>query len=239
MKESKFRESDEGGDEDEASWQDSYSDLMTDLLAIFVVLFSFAMMNQAFKADNAAKNQKSDVVAEILLTENSGDENSILSGQEGVLSDDGKFIESINSYIDEEGISNEMSVMAQGDTILLRVAASILFESGKAEISPNAEPLLTKISELFSTYDEYIEIVQIEGHTDTVPTNKRTYETNWELSTSRAVNVLKKIIALSKLDPGKVSAVGYAEFQPIADNDTEDGKAKNRRVDFIIKTINE
>lgn len=235
MRESKFHESDDGGDEDEASWQDSYSDLMTDLLAIFVVLFSFAMMSQAFKADTEASKQ--DVVTELSVIESSGSENSILSGQDGILSDEDNFIETINSYIKDEGISNEISVMKQGDnTILLRVAASILFESGKAEITPNAEPLLTRISKMLSVHADIIEMVRIEGHTDNVPTSKKTFDTNWELSTSRAVNVLKRILELSDLDPEKVSAVGYAEFQPIADNDTEEGKYKNRRVDFIIET---
>ena len=82
-------------------------------------------------------------------------------------------------------------------------------------------------------------MVRIEGHTDNRPMHSRQFQSNWELSTSRAVNVLKHLAESSPIEPAKFSAVGYSEFHPIADNRTEAGKAKNRRVDFIIETMSD
>jgi chemotaxis protein MotB len=76
----------------------------------------------------------------------------------------------------------------------------------------------------------------IEGHTDNLPIKTEQFDSNWELSTARAVNVLRRVIELSDLDPSMFSAVGLGEFHPIADNETEEGRTQNRRVDFIIET---
>ncbi|HBM81310.1 MAG TPA: flagellar motor protein MotB, partial [Clostridiaceae bacterium] len=70
---------------------------------------------------------------------------------------------------------------------------------------------------------------------DNRPINNKQFKSNWELSTSRAVNVLKRLLEISKLGPEKFSAVGYGEFHPIANNNTATGRTQNRRVDFIIE----
>ena len=236
--------------EDEADWQNSYSDLMTDLLAIFVILFAFAMMSQAFEATKSKSAIGPNIAAASaetsVLPGNDGvlpDQESVLPDQESVLSEQenfNKLYEYIKEYIEETGLSNQLSVMKQGNTqILLRVAASVFFDSGKADINPKAEPLLDKISEILTLYNNSIKNVRIEGHTDNRPINTAQFDSNWELSTSRAVNVLRRLLEISELKPKKFSAVGYSEFYPIADNDTEAGMAKNRRVDFFIEAAYE
>lgn len=267
----KFRNSDEGnaGDEIEANWQDSYSDLVTDLLAIFVVLFSFAMMSQAVENQKAQAEAKSKADSAVIAMETSvfeGQED-ILNGEESILpeknsispegdngipngkktsSDHGKskeenfnsLYESMKDYINEEGLSKVISIKKEGDSqILLRVAASVFFESGRADINPKAEPLLDRISEILTEYDPSVKMVRIEGHTDNRPIKTKQYDSNWELSTSRAVNVLRRLLEISELEPEKLSAVGYSEFYPIADNGKEAGRTKNRRVDFFIEAL--
>ncbi len=243
---SKFHKAIEEADEDGADWKDSYSDLMTDLLAIFVTLFSFAMINQSIMKSMATTEQDAMIGVQGIVSE------EILSEQDGVLPDKGAdlfskdssqteqdIIEDINSYIDENGLTEQLSVTKQGDNqIMLRVAASILFDSGHAAVHSNAKPLLDRLSEMLTQYADSIKMVRIEGHTDNIPTNARLFASNWELSASRAVNVLKWLLEESALGPEKFSAVGYGEFQPIADNDIETGRARNRRVEFIIETIN-
>lgn len=242
------RRSEESGDEGEADWMASYSDLITDLLAIFVVLFSFAMMSQAIVNHNA-KNQTSVIVGSegaAIVSDLPGEE-EILPGNDGLLEnkddsnpEEEKFVESLNTYIDESGLSKDVSVSKQGDhTILLRVAASILFVSGNASITSDAEPILNRLSEVLSSYANNIKIIRIEGHTDNVPINTAEFDSNWELSSARAVNVVKRLIEISKINPEKFSAVGYAEFHPVAGNDTSEDKTLNRRVDFVIETITE
>ena len=148
--------------------------------------------------------------------------------------------ESIRSYIEENGLAEQLSVMRQSENrILVRVKSSVFFASGSADINISSEPLLVKISEILKTYTDFITMFGIEGHTDNVPIKNIHFDSNWELSTSRAVNVLRRILDISKLDPAKFSAVGYGEFHPVAGNDTEEGKSQNRRVDFIIETVSD
>lgn len=239
---SKFRNLEDDDDNDnEANWQDSYSDLMTDLLAIFVILFSFAMMSQALVNAKAKAAQKENMVAVAPKVSIFPEQESVLPDQDGLLPEEDNFnelYESIKEYIKEEGLSTKLNVAKQGnDQILLRVAASVFFDSGKADINTNAEPLLDRISEILVMYKDSIKIVRIEGHTDNRPINTSKFDSNWELSASRAVNVLRRIVEISQLGPEKFSAVGYSEFYPIADNDTSVGRAKNRRVDFFIESV--
>lgn len=234
---SKFsRTVDDDDDENEASWQDSYSDLMTDLLAIFVILFSFAMMSQAIviqavKAD-AASQAEALAAAEL--------EQSVAMSSSSLPNETDHFnnlYEYIKAYIEESDLSDQLSVTKlDDDKILLSVAASIFFNSGKAEINADAEPLLQKISEILTVYQDSIAMVRIEGHTDNRPINNYLYDSNWELSTSRAVNVLRKVLEISGLEAKKFSAIGYSEFYPVEDNSTQEGRARNRRVDFFIES---
>lgn len=240
--ESKFHHlEDDDDEEEEASWQDSYSDLMTDLLAIFVILFSFAMMSQAASAISAktAREQNTAPMTESVVILPS--QNGLLPSQNSVPVKKEEFnelYENIKAYIEEAGLSEQLSVTKQGEVqILLRVADSVFFDSGKADIHEAAKPLLGKISEILTEYEASINIIRIEGHTDNRPINTREFASNWELSTSRAVNVLRRILEISGLEPKKLSAVGYSEFYPVAENDSDSGRAKNRRVDFFIEAV--
>jgi chemotaxis protein MotB len=81
---------------------------------------------------------------------------------------------------------------------------------------------------------QYNNPLRVEGHTDNMPINSAQFPSNWELSTARATNGLKYLIKHFDVDPDKISATGYAEFRPIADNTTPEGRAKNRRVDLVM-----
>lgn len=238
---SKFSEDEDDEDEEEADWKDSYSDLMTDLLAVFVLLLSFALINQN------AVNRKA--IAELESMIDITPKISILPDQEGVLPDQtgtepqeddfNELYEAIKEYIKNEGLSEELNVTKQGnDQILLRVSASVFFDSGSADINTNAEPFLDKISDMLVMYKKVIKMIRIEGHTDNRPMKSSKFDSNWELSTSRAVNVLRRILEISQLESKMFSAVGYSEFYPVATNDTDAGRAKNRRVDFFIESMN-
>jgi chemotaxis protein MotB len=108
----------------------------------------------------------------------------------------------------------------------------ILFESGSAELNPAANEIITKIGLILKELpDNYI---KVEGHTDNVPIKNSKFDSNWELSNSRATHVLKLLINNSGLDPSKLSPTGYGEYKPIASNDTVEERAKNRRVNIVI-----
>lgn len=234
----------------EANWQDSYSDLMTDLLAIFVVLFSFAMMNQAIVSYQraSAKNQESEAYytttngmlegSDAILNNNDAilENNEVISSKE---SEAGELKESLNEYIDEANLSELLSVSEENNSkVVLNIASSLLFNSGSAEVTADAGPILEKLASIFMKFKDSITLIKVEGHTDNVPINNEQFESNWELSCIRAVNVVKRLLMISEFPSDIFSATGYSEFHPIADNDTEEGREKNRRVSFIIETIN-
>ncbi len=226
-------------DEEAPAWLTSYSDMMTDLLAIFVILFSFAMMFHASTATKAAKdreNQAAIVAAASAEEEEAQNEQGVAPPPERFNS----FYEELQTYITENGLSKQLSVSKKGnDVVVLRVADSALFEPAQAKINPESEGVLASVSTILTEYGDLIEMVRIEGHTDDRPIKTQQFASNWELSTARAVNVLKRLLEISSLGSKKFSAVGYSEFYPIADNETEAGRAQNRRVDFVIETGND
>jgi chemotaxis protein MotB len=117
------------------------------------------------------------------------------------------------------------------------VADSALFDSGKADINARAQTLLDGICAILADYADQIQMVRIEGHTDDRPIHTAQFKSNWELSTTRAVNVLKRLLEAAPVGADKLSAVGYGEFHPAADNLSDAGRAQNRRVDFVIETL--
>ena len=106
-----------------------------------------------------------------------------------------------------------------------------MFDSGKAVIRKDGEPIVQSIGEILKQNDRAI---RVEGHTDNVPMHSLLYPSNWELSTARAVNVVKYFIEKVGIAPTRLSAAGYSEYHPIADNDTAENRQKNRRVDVVI-----
>ncbi len=117
--------------------------------------------------------------------------------------------------------------------IKLSMYGAILFDSGKADIKKEALHILNKIGSILKTYQD--NLIKIEGHTDNVPiTNNVEYKSNMELSTARAYTVWEYMTDVKRLNPKKLEAAGRSEYDPIADNSTEDGRKKNRRVEFKI-----
>lgn len=223
-------------EESEPGWLASFSDMMTDLLAIFVILFAFAMMeisNARSYSESVALFEGGTGGSAVLEEEPSGDGLLPSQKQERLK----ELIEAIDDYIGKAGLSAELLVIKDGDDkVLLRMADSALFDSGKADITPKADKLLSNISKILVEYSDFIKIVRIEGHTDNRPINTPQFRSNWELSASRSINVLKRLLEISQLEPQKFYAVGFSEFSPIADNNTVSGRAQNRRVDFVIET---
>jgi len=103
------------------------------------------------------------------------------------------------------------------------------FASGSADVHPVALEMLAALAAALPDAT-----VRVEGHTDNVPIHTSQYATNWELSTARASSIARILLDHSSVRPENLSAAGYAEFHPVASNETEDGRSKNRRVDIIL-----
>jgi chemotaxis protein MotB len=109
------------------------------------------------------------------------------------------------------------------------------FDSGSAALKPSALPALDRIASILAVRTCRL---RIEGHTDNVPIHTAQMASNWELSTARSTELVRLLIQRYRFSPERLSAAGYAEYHPIASNDTPQGRAQNRRVDLVILSEN-
>jgi len=243
------RKKEKGEHEFNETWLLPYSDLMTLLLALFIVLFAssavdaqkFQSMSKVFSeiftggtgiVDYESIEQKNgeelaDETKEKLekakeQTKVSVDEQTTLSATQ----------ERVNQYILEKGLTGQLKTSLTSEGLLVTINDSVLFDSGSAEVREEDIAIAKEISDLL-VIDPPHNVI-ISGHTDNVPIQNSNFSSNWELSVMRAVNFMKIILENEQLDPRMFSAKGFGEFQPIASNDTEEGKAKNRRVEVLI-----
>ena len=156
------------------------------------------------------------------------DDMSETVGLEGGL---GPIVKQLVEIIDHFGLQKDMEYAISTEGLVLQVSDSALFDRGVAEVSPKAFPFLNKIGDIIS---KSIHHVRVEGHTDNLPIHTARSPSNWDLSTARAVNVLRYLIDKGKCPPKRLSAAGFGEFQPIFLNDTPEHRAKNRRVEFVF-----
>jgi chemotaxis protein MotB len=121
----------------------------------------------------------------------------------------------------------ELHLGEEGLVVSLREAG--FFNSGSAEVRPEAVDILRSIAATLPRHS-----MRVEGHTDNRPIHTAQFATNWELSTARAAGIARFLIQQGVVDPTQISASGYAEFHPVASNDTDEGRRQNRRVDIIL-----
>ena len=195
-------------------WVISYADLVTLLLALFLVMYAVNTAN--LKANAIGKNN-------VII-------NSELKKVQPV-----KMPELQKELL--SAFKNDENVILLKDTrgLIIRFKDSILFGSAETQIQPEAYMTLNKVIDILSKIDNP---VIIEGHTDSLPIKSEKYSSNWELSTARASSVIDYLVDSKRINPRRLSAVGYGEFVPIAENTSNSGRTKNRRVDIIILNSN-
>jgi chemotaxis protein MotB len=117
------------------------------------------------------------------------------------------------------------------DGLVISLREVGFFDSGSADIKANSLTAFTRMANLLAQ-NEYR--IRIEGHTDNVPIHNQRFADNWELSTARATEMIRLLITKYNFPAERLSAAGYAEFHPVADNRTDTGRAQNRRLDIVI-----
>lgn len=137
----------------------------------------------------------------------------------------------ITEFVKTENLGNSIAVVENERGLILHIFDKILFPSGSAVLNEDSKQILSKLAELIKKLPNDI---RIEGHTDDVPIVSNAYPSNWHLSVARALNTAYYLIEFEHLNPDKVSIVGYSKYQPIATNETFEGREKNRRVDIVI-----
>lgn len=128
---------------------------------------------------------------------------------------------------------HEFSVEMNERGLIIHVLESALFQSGQAEMQPQARALLDNISAEIRNLPNQI---RVEGHTDSIPINSLKYPSNWELAAARATAVVRYFVDKHDFSPERISALGFGEFRPLVSNDTPENRARNRRVDIVILT---
>lgn len=139
----------------------------------------------------------------------------------------------IEAYLIKNAVQDKVSVDITRRGLVVSLKEAGFFDSGSAIVKPVAYPLLAKIAESLNGYTNPL---RVEGHTDNVPMSSVLFRSNWELSTARATNILHYMVDHYNFPPERMSATGYGEFRPVAENDSADGRGKNRRVDIILQT---
>ena len=231
------------------SWLLPYSDLLTLLLALFIVLFAMSSVdsskfdkisrafNMAFEGGTGVFQNPSPIPEERLTG---------IKGEEGTDKEKEKeknpadmekeklsdIQEKMNAYIAENELDEKLNTSLTDGGLLLTIRDNVLFDSGVAEVRKRDESVAREIASLLVM--EPPRNIMISGHTDNVPIRNVEFESNWELSVMRAINFMKLLLENDKLDPSLFSANGFGEYKPVVSNETEAGKARNRRVEILI-----
>lgn len=258
MGKKKMRDRNKGKGTDE-SWLIPYADIMTLLLAMFIVLFAlsdvdakkFKAMAQSFNEifstgtgifdypspmpDDEAKGLDPQNKEHIRkkTTEKADKQGKNETSNSAVEWRELKEVQGkIDSYIDENRLTNKLNTSLTDEGLLVTIHDNVLFDSGSARVRPGDVKVGKEISKLLEMNPP--RNIIISGHTDNVPINNSEFASNWELSVMRAVNFMKILLENENLDARWFSAKGYGEFQPVATNDTPEGREKNRRVEILI-----
>lgn len=233
-------EIDSNEDEHIGSWMITYSDMITILMCLFIMFFVMSAKENTklseIKDDLNAKVDGLEIVNEELNNENKEliEENQSLSmtlfqitDLEELETSDEEFI----SFLRENNLLNQITIDQTEKGLLIRFKNSILFDSGKSEITEQGYLVLAQIGEKLKEIDNDI---IVEGYTDNIPMKSERFPSNWELSASRAINVVKYFIDNVGVDEERLAFSGWGERKSIADNTTAEGRAQNRRIEITI-----
>jgi len=200
----------------DSNWLITLSDVLSLLLVFFVV---FTFISKSSRA--TASKEPADKTAAAARIQD-----------EAVLSQK-KMVDEMSGAIKRLDLENDVSVHAVNKEIIITLKEKITFLPGEAEPLKSSEPILDRIAGIIRQHPTFQ--VDIEGHTDNVPITTRRYPSNWELSVARATGVLKYFINRHGIDSSRLTIKGNAEQKPLAENDTPDNRAKNRRVDIRLR----
>src|SRR6266576_3657438 len=242
-------------------WLVSYADFITLLFAFFVVLYASSQVDHqkvgklamaiqvafqemgVFQAPstkvpvNLEDSMQIGAVQEIenwrkntSLTQMAGNPNAASGGNE----ENGNLLQlqrELEGILAPEIARKEISIARETEGLVISLKEAGFFESGSAQMKQSSEAALDRIAEPLTKRKCRL---RIEGHTDNIPIHNAKFSSNWELSTSRATEIVRLLIVRDGFDAYHLSAAGYAEYHPAASNNTAEGRGQNRRVDIVV-----
>lgn len=233
-------ERDEGGGNEGGGmmrWLITYADLITLLLAFFIVLYAmnrteqikFSLVAQALANEFDSQSIVGSGIGPSIITANSGTEAQRAAQQQ--LNALSHLQDRLQQAIQKAGLSQQVSVTSNVRGVEVSLDATTLFASASAALSPRAVTLLEGLGAALATVPNDIEVV---GYTDSTPIHTSQYPSNWQLSAMRAANVVYVLSQVPHIDPARLSLAGFGPYHPVATNATAQGRAHNRRVNILV-----
>lgn len=226
--------------ENSERWLLSYADFITLLMAFFIVLYAMSQIDlKKFRQLKGSLSTAFTPASSGGGRLGSGTGQMVGTGTGAVATPSPvrvdpefeKVSRQVTEYTDQEGLQASIRVSYDERGMILQLADNVLFQPGRASLTPAAQRLLDVLGKVLADQPNHI---RIEGHTDDVPIRTSRYPSNWQLSTDRATNVIMYWLSRGLLPPERLSAAGYGEYRPVAANDSPTHRALNRRVDVVI-----
>jgi chemotaxis protein MotB len=224
-------------------WMTTFGDLMSLLLCFFVLLLSFSEIDRQKYKQVAGSMEKA-----FGMQRQKNVSDSPRHGLKIIAKDfdQATIATRLKKYIGREmeenfdelyaKLEDDIELEADKNQLVIRLMGESTFDSGKADIKPELEPLILRIGQILAK-EASSEGIIIAGHTDNVPVRGGPFQTNLKLSIARAATVAQFLLDHTTINPKRVSTMGFGEYRPIADNATQTGRRKNRRVEIIVGTM--
>jgi chemotaxis protein MotB len=216
-------------------WLITYADLITLLLAFFIMMYTFS------KHDSEKYKELTGHLKSIFTGGSSVAAAGAAAGNvpfdislkvPGSAQDvKERLEEEIKKLAGTDALEKKISVITDERGIVIRVLDEAFFDLGKADLKQGAKRTLDTIAPVIAAVDNPL---RVEGHTDDIPIATSEFRSNWELSVRRATEVVRYLVEKHDLTPRRISAVGYAEYHPVAPNDTAENRSRNRRIEIIV-----
>ena len=247
------RKKSESSHENHERWLVSYADFITLMFAFFVVMWASANTNTSKQQQVSESLRKAlddgqiaSAIAGILggTPDDKGKGNALMKGPGGARTGEDEAqrrnvsellptLQTLNEKLAEEIQTGKLQVQLTPRGLVVSLRQAAFFPSGDATVDPKIHPTVAKIAETVAAIPNP---VRLEGHTDSVPIHNARFSSNWELSAARAISMLELLTAKFGVDRARVAIAGYADNVPVGSNQTEAGRALNRRVDVVILT---
>ncbi|OBR89681.1 MULTISPECIES: flagellar motor protein MotB [Clostridium] len=224
------------------TWLIPYADMLTLLLALFIVMFAISKIDQEklakisqqfnviFSGEKSIQNTGGSSTNQFIETGQSTDKPDESAGKTEQYTMN-EIKKTLDAKIKQDGYDGKVKVEISKDGLGISIQEAVLFNSGDAEVLTHIHPLLISISEMIENLDNNI---RIAGHTDNVPIHNSKFRSNWDLSAMRAINVMNFMVKSGGINITKVSIQAYSEYQPKSTNLTKEGRDQNRRVEIFI-----
>ncbi|MCD6380066.1 OmpA family protein [bacterium] len=224
------RKKKKGGEEGAPAWMVTYGDMMTLLLCFFVMLVSMSSIQESKfrKAMGSLKGALGVMKFDSSIIEMESLPTPTRYQQE--IERIRKEFEEFEEFAELAGLEDKVEISETDEGMLIRMANPLLYGSGSSSMKEEGKKVL---SELFTILENIDAVIRVEGHTDDVPIHNEEFSSNWDLSSSRAVKVLT-FLAENGIKGEDLMAVGCGQYKPLVSNDSEENRAKNRRVEIYV-----